>query len=72
MLSPHHGNEWRTIMAVFHLSSHIGNISAGNYSKRNINNLIEDFQSQPWAIFLVLVVPVAWLIKSGICFSQTQ
>lgn len=58
-------------MGVLHLSSHPGNISAWNYSKRNINNLVADSQSQPWAMLLGFMVPVAWLIKSGICFSQT-
>lgn len=58
-------------MAGIYISSHIGNITAGNYSKRRINNLIADFQSQPQAMFLWLPVPVACLIKSGICFSQT-
>lgn len=48
-----------------------GAITAGTYSKRSINNLIEEFQSQPRAMFLGLPAPVAGLIKSGIYFSQT-
>lgn len=70
-LSPHHSDEWIPCMGVLHLSSHTGNISAWNYSKRNINNLVADSQSQPWAMLLGFTVPVAWLIKSGICFRQT-
>lgn len=67
----HHNGEWIPSMAGMYLFSYIGDITAGSYSKRWINNLIADFQSQPQAMFLGSLVPVAWLIKSDICISQT-
>lgn len=66
----HHNGEWIPSMAGMYLFSYIGDITAGSYSKRWINNLIAGFQSQPQAMFLGSLVPVAWLIKSDICISQ--